>query len=202
MVSANHTTGNRPLSISPCYWNGPHMDRENLWPWWQLKFVHSYIVILVVSAIQQSGFLRPHFRYSHLRLWELFWTAEERRMLTSLASNCWRHEVSSVLVLQPVTICNRDFLIFRGTRTVCVLKDSLRPFIQRFLNLFVSLQLREIEWESSGFLLHDRRCDVACFIYDSTNASSFTEVVQLREVISASGRLYARVNDELLVPAK
>ncbi|XP_044184234.1 mitochondrial Rho GTPase 1-A-like isoform X1 [Acropora millepora] len=43
------------------------------------------------------------------------------------------------------------------------------------------LVLREIEWESSGFLLHDRRCDVACFIYDSTNASSFTEVVQLRE---------------------
>lgn len=43
------------------------------------------------------------------------------------------------------------------------------------------LVLREIEWESSGFLLHDRRCDVACFIYDSTNASSFAEVVQLRE---------------------
>lgn len=81
----------------------------------------------------------------------------------------------------------------------CVLKDSLRQFFQRFLNLFVSLQLREIEWESSGFLLHDRRCDVACFIYDSTNASSFTEVVQLREVIAATGRLYARVNDELLV---
>ncbi|KAK2571827.1 Mitochondrial Rho GTPase 1-A [Acropora cervicornis] len=52
-------------------------------------------------------------------------------------------------------------------------------FLQAFLGR--TLELREIEWESSGFLLHDRRCDVACFIYDSTNASSFTEVVQLRE---------------------
>lgn len=43
------------------------------------------------------------------------------------------------------------------------------------------LVLREIEWENSGFLLHDRRCDVACFIYDSTDAASFTQVVQLRE---------------------
>ena len=74
----------------------------------------------------------------------------------------------------------------------CVLKYSLRrPLLQRFLNLFVSLQLREIEWESSGFLLHDRRCDVACFIYDSTNASSFAEVVQLREVISLTRWLNA-----------
>ncbi|KAJ7386250.1 Mitochondrial Rho GTPase 2 [Desmophyllum pertusum] len=43
------------------------------------------------------------------------------------------------------------------------------------------LALREIEWENSGFLLHDRRCDVACFIYDSTDPASFTQVVQLRE---------------------
>lgn len=43
------------------------------------------------------------------------------------------------------------------------------------------LVMREIEWESSGFLLHDRRCDVACFIYDSTDPTSFTQVVQLRE---------------------
>lgn len=43
------------------------------------------------------------------------------------------------------------------------------------------LVLREIQWEDSGFLLHDRRCDVACFIYDSTDASSFDQVVQLRE---------------------
>ncbi|CAH3195771.1 unnamed protein product [Porites evermanni] len=43
------------------------------------------------------------------------------------------------------------------------------------------LVLREIEWEKSGFLLHDRRCDVACFMYDSTDAASFNQVVQLRE---------------------
>ena len=54
-----------------------------------------------------------------------------------------------------------------------------------FIHLFIycSFQLREIEWERSGFLLHDRRCDVACFIYDSTDATSFTQVVQLREVL-------------------
>lgn len=44
-------------------------------------------------------------------------------------------------------------------------------------------QLREIEWENSGLLLHDRRCDVACFIYDSTDTASFTQVIQLREVL-------------------
>lgn len=43
------------------------------------------------------------------------------------------------------------------------------------------LVLREIEWEKSGLLLHDRRCDVACFMYDSTDAASFNQVVQLRE---------------------
>lgn len=43
------------------------------------------------------------------------------------------------------------------------------------------LVLREIEWENSGLLLHDRRCDVACFIYDSTDTASFTQVIQLRE---------------------
>ncbi|XP_027043432.1 mitochondrial Rho GTPase 1-A-like isoform X1 [Pocillopora damicornis] len=43
------------------------------------------------------------------------------------------------------------------------------------------LVLREIEWENSGFLLHDRRCDVACFLYDSSDPASFTQVVQLRE---------------------
>lgn len=50
--------------------------------------------------------------------------------------------------------------------------------------LFYLLQLREIEWENSGFLLHDRRCDVACFLYDSSDPASFTQVVQLREVIT------------------
>ncbi|KAK3717334.1 hypothetical protein QZH41_011563 [Actinostola sp. cb2023] len=43
------------------------------------------------------------------------------------------------------------------------------------------LVLREIDWESSGLLLHDRRCDVACFLYDSTDAASFAQVVQLQE---------------------
>ena len=39
------------------------MDRENVCPWLQLKFVYSYIIIFVVSAIQQSGFLRPGARF-------------------------------------------------------------------------------------------------------------------------------------------
>ena len=162
MVSANHTTGNRPLSISPCYWNGPHMDRENIWPWWQLKFVYSYIVILVVSAIQQSGFLRPHFRYSHLRLWEWFWTAEERRMLTSLPSNCWRHEVSSILVLQPVTICNRDFFIFCGTRTVCV--ERFTATISSAISQFVCFVA--VAWDWMGvFWFSSARQTMRCSLF-------------------------------------
>ncbi|KXJ23686.1 Mitochondrial Rho GTPase 1-A [Exaiptasia diaphana] len=43
------------------------------------------------------------------------------------------------------------------------------------------LVLREIDWESSGLLLHDRRCDVACFLFDSTDAASFAQIVQLQE---------------------
>lgn len=43
-------------------------------------------------------------------------------------------------------------------------------------------QLHEIEWEGSGLLLHDRRCDVACFLYDVTDPLSFAQVVELREV--------------------
>ncbi|XP_032235102.2 mitochondrial Rho GTPase 1-A isoform X2 [Nematostella vectensis] len=43
------------------------------------------------------------------------------------------------------------------------------------------LVLREIEWENSGLLLHDRRCDVACFLYNSNDAASFSQIVQLRE---------------------
>ncbi|EDO38534.1 predicted protein [Nematostella vectensis] len=45
------------------------------------------------------------------------------------------------------------------------------------------LVLREIEWENSGLLLHDRRCDVACFLYNSNDAASFSQIVQLRETL-------------------
>ncbi|CAH3190659.1 unnamed protein product [Porites evermanni] len=51
----------------------------------------------------------------------------------------------------------------------------------RTSRFFVHFFLREIEWEKSGLLLHDRRCDVACFMYDSTDSASFNQVVQLRE---------------------
>lgn len=83
-------------------------------------------------------------------------------MVISLPSNCWRHGVSSVLILQPVTICNRDFLIFRGTRTVCVERFTATIFstISQFV-CFVA-----VAWDRMGvFWFSSARQTMWCSLF-------------------------------------
>ena len=96
-------------------------------------------------------------------------TALSPQVLKDLAR--WPCHSFDLATSLPIVLRSTNFSLYNKLRYI------------DFVFFLCSLQMREIEWESSGFLLHDRRCDVACFIYDSTDPTSFTQVVQLREVM-------------------
>lgn len=67
-------------------------------------------------------------------------------------------------------------------RNISAFKNFRLERVFNAIPFYFFSQLREIDWENCGFLLHDRRCDVACFLYDSTDSTSFAQVAQLHEV--------------------